>query len=156
MANLTLMALGSSAPEILLSVIEILSGDFFSGALGPSCIVGSAAFNMLGIMAVCMVALPDGEGRKIMEPTVYIVTAVTSIFAYVWLIIILQVTSPDIVTVTEGVLTFSFFPVLVWACYVADRGYCSSRSSSVAPDVASRVTSVSGAGITQADSIALT
>jgi hypothetical protein len=38
-ANLTLMALGSSAPEILLSVIELLGNDFKSGELGPSCIV---------------------------------------------------------------------------------------------------------------------
>eukprot|EP00966_Prymnesium_polylepis_P241255 5579108-Prymnesium_polylepis.1 len=30
-ANLTLMALGSSAPEILLSVIELLSGNMYSG-----------------------------------------------------------------------------------------------------------------------------
>jgi solute carrier family 8 (sodium/calcium exchanger) len=37
-ANLTLMALGSSAPEILLSVIELLSDKMFSGALGPSTI----------------------------------------------------------------------------------------------------------------------
>ncbi|CAM9659307.1 unnamed protein product, partial [Discosporangium mesarthrocarpum] len=39
-ANLTLMALGSSAPEILLSVIEIVSDNYFSGELGPSTIVG--------------------------------------------------------------------------------------------------------------------
>lgn len=57
MANLTLMALGSSAPEILLSVIEIVSNDFYSGDLGPSTIVGSAAFNGLMIIAVCVSAL---------------------------------------------------------------------------------------------------
>ena len=51
-ANLTLMALGSSAPEILLSVIELLSNNCFSGELGPSTIVGSAAFNLLIIIAV--------------------------------------------------------------------------------------------------------
>ena len=51
-ANLTLMALGSSAPEILLSVIEIVGNGFFSGDLGPSTIVGSAAFNLLIIVAV--------------------------------------------------------------------------------------------------------
>ena len=34
-ANLTLMALGSSAPEILLSIIEILGNNFYAGALGP-------------------------------------------------------------------------------------------------------------------------
>ena len=39
-ANLTLMALGSSAPEILLACIETLSGQFFAGDLGPSTIVG--------------------------------------------------------------------------------------------------------------------
>ena len=33
-ANLTLMSLGSSAPEILLSVIEIVGSDFKAGDLG--------------------------------------------------------------------------------------------------------------------------
>lgn len=34
-ANLTLMALGSSAPEILLSVIEMFAKNFVAGDLGP-------------------------------------------------------------------------------------------------------------------------
>ena len=62
-ANLTLMALGSSAPEILLSVIEIVTSGFYAGELGPSTIVGSAAFNLLVISAVCVTAIPKGEGR---------------------------------------------------------------------------------------------
>ena len=33
-ANLTLMALGSSAPEILMSAIDIVGRDFYSGKLG--------------------------------------------------------------------------------------------------------------------------
>lgn len=52
-ANLTLMALGSSAPEILLSVIETSQKlGSTPGELGPSTIVGSAAFNLLLISAV--------------------------------------------------------------------------------------------------------
>lgn len=48
-ANLTLMALGSSAPEILLSVIETVTTlEDTPGELGASTIVGSAAFNLLG------------------------------------------------------------------------------------------------------------
>ena len=49
-ANLTLMALGSSAPEILLSIIDTVTTleDEQPGELGPSTIVGSAAFNLLG------------------------------------------------------------------------------------------------------------
>lgn len=72
-ANLTLMALGSSAPEILLSVIEITTGGFFSGELGPSTIVGSAAFNLLIIIAVCIVAVtPDirPNGSKVSRPQI--------------------------------------------------------------------------------------
>lgn len=34
-ANLSLMALGSSAPEILLSVIEIAGASFYAGAPAP-------------------------------------------------------------------------------------------------------------------------
>merc|ERR1719160_2163287 len=83
-ANLTLMALGSSAPEILLSVIELVAGKFLSGDLGPSTIVGSAAFNLLCITAVCVSCIPDGEVRIIKEVPVYVVTAVFSIFAYLW------------------------------------------------------------------------
>ncbi|CAE7555142.1 SLC8A2 [Symbiodinium sp. CCMP2592] len=35
-ANLTLLALGSSAPEILLSVVETLNKDFYIGELGSA------------------------------------------------------------------------------------------------------------------------
>ena len=79
-ANLTLMALGSSAPEILLSVIEILTNDFFTGRSGTRTIVGSAAFNLFCIIAICVVSLPDGETRKIEEVTVYKVTGFFSVF----------------------------------------------------------------------------
>ena len=63
-ANLTLMALGSSAPEICLAVIGVIGNNFESDALGPSTIVGSAAYNLLAISAVCVVAIPDNEGRR--------------------------------------------------------------------------------------------
>lgn len=66
-ANLTLMALGSSAPEILLSIIEVIGRNFESGELGPSTIVGSAAFNLLVISAVCVLAIPNGETRRIRD-----------------------------------------------------------------------------------------
>ena len=64
-ANLSLMALGSSAPEILLSCIELFLGNFQAGELGPGTIVGSAAFNLLVISAVCIAGLPgDRESEE--------------------------------------------------------------------------------------------
>lgn len=60
-ANLTLMALGSSAPEILLSVIETVSNlGKEPGELGPSTIVGSAAFNLMVISGVSIACIPTG------------------------------------------------------------------------------------------------
>ena len=162
------MALGSSAPEILLSVIEIMSSGFYAGELGPSTIVGSAAFNMLIISAVCVghsarrlrpfdnrarsvqahpptrvgsgrrlrahaqslcdlplvcrcvVAIPDGGSRTIKELPVFYITAAFSLFAYIWLIVILTVHTPNFVDIWEALVTFLMFPLLVYVAYLAD------------------------------------
>lgn len=120
-ANLTLMALGSSAPEILLSIIEIWAKNFEAGELGPGTIVGSAAYNLFVIISLCVFVIPNGETRKIKHLRVFFVTATWSIFAYVWLYLILAVSSPGVLEVWEGILTFSFFPATVLTAYVADR-----------------------------------
>lgn len=120
-ANLTLMALGSSAPEILLSIIEIYAKNFHAGDLGPGTIVGSAAYNLFVIIALCVAVIPNGQVRKIKHLRVFFVTATWSIFAYVWLYLILAVFSPGIVEVWEGLVTFSFFPATVLTAYAADR-----------------------------------
>ena len=60
-ANLTLISLGSSAPEIMLAINDVIKN-------GPSTIVRSAAFNLFVIIAVCINAVPDGKTRKIKEP----------------------------------------------------------------------------------------
>lgn len=120
-ANLSLMALGSSAPEILLSIIEIYAKNFDAGELGPGTIVGSAAFNLFMIIGLCVYVIPDGEVRKIKHLRVFFVTATWSVFAYVWLYIILAVTSPREVEIWEGLVTFMFFPATLVTAYIADR-----------------------------------
>merc|ERR1719381_216536 len=120
-ANLTLMALGSSAPEIMLSVIEIIAKDFKAGDLGPGTIVGSAAFNLFMIIGLCMYVIPDDEIRKIKHLRVFFVTATWSVFAYIWLYLILGAISYGVVESWEGILTFLFFPATVYTAFVADR-----------------------------------
>ncbi|KYO43737.1 sodium/calcium exchanger 3 [Alligator mississippiensis] len=120
-SNLTLMALGSSAPEILLSVIEVCGHNFQAGELGPGTIVGSAAFNMFVVIAVCVYVIPNGESRRIKHLRVFFVTASWSIFAYIWLYLILAVISPGIVQVWEALLTLVFFPVCVVFAWIADK-----------------------------------
>jgi len=68
-----------------------------SGDLGPSTIVGSAAFNLLVISGVSIAAIggDTGEIKKIDDMGVFMTTAFFSIFAYVWLFICLAVNTPD-------------------------------------------------------------
>lgn len=113
------MALGSSAPEILLAVIET-SGSLGeeAGELGPSTIVGSAAFNLLVISAVCIPSVD--KPKKIDDMGVFTTTALFSIFAYVWLYVCLAVQSPNQVTIFEAWMTLGFFLILVILAYGAD------------------------------------
>lgn len=120
-SNLTLMALGSSAPEILLSLIEVCGHRFQAGELGPGTIVGSAAFNMFVVIAVCVYAIPAGESRRIKHLRVFFVTASWSIFAYIWLYLILAVITPGVVQVWEAFLTLLFFPACVVFAWAADK-----------------------------------
>jgi solute carrier family 8 (sodium/calcium exchanger) len=103
-ANLTLMALGSSAPEILLAVLETCTNlGQCPGELGASTIVGSAAFNLLVISGISVYAVSaesdaDSEDRdesvevgvkKIYDMRVFAITCTSSLWAYIWLWIVL-------------------------------------------------------------------
>jgi solute carrier family 8 (sodium/calcium exchanger) len=95
------MALGSSAPEILLSVIETLTTlGKCPGELGASTIVGSAAFNLLVISGVSIYAVSEENDtdedrdetmevgiKKINQMGVFAITATSSLWAYIWLFI---------------------------------------------------------------------
>ena len=94
-ANLTLMALGSSAPEILLSVIQTVQDIYAEPpVLGASTIVGSAAFNLLVISGLSIYAVDEGEPKKVQNTGVFAITATVSLFAYVWLYLVLEIISP--------------------------------------------------------------
>ena len=106
-ANLTLMALGSSAPEIMLNIVETLINlGSKPGELGPSTIVGSAAFNLLVISGVSILAVHEGNDerdeselkedgtprgvKKIEKLAVFAITTTFSILAYVWMYLVLH------------------------------------------------------------------
>jgi len=120
-ANLTLLALGSSAPEILLAVLEtVTSLGEPASELGPSTIVGSASFNLFMITAICCISVPEGEERRINQLGVFYITAFASVFAYLWLLICIIGPSYEQVDLWEGFLTFCFFPILVGVAYAQD------------------------------------
>jgi solute carrier family 8 (sodium/calcium exchanger) len=44
-----------------------------------------------------------------------------SVFAYVWMLFILVWSTPGVIEIWEGFLTFAFFPLTVLVAYIADR-----------------------------------
>mmetsp|Transcript_27540 Transcript_27540/g.19937 ORF Transcript_27540/g.19937 Transcript_27540/m.19937 type:complete len:177 (+) Transcript_27540:512-1042(+) len=113
------MALGSSAPEILLSVIDTVTTlSEIPSELGPQSIVGSAAFNLLIISGVSIIAV--SEKKKIDDLGVFAITGTASMLAYFWMFFVLSINSPDYVELWEAIVTFVSFIVLVLLAYAAD------------------------------------
>lgn len=121
------MALGSSAPEILLNCIETVTFiDVTPGELGPSTIVGSAAFNLLIITAFSIFAVGSDEKhkdeiKKIDDVGVFVITSIFSVFAYVWMLICLSVWTPDEITLEEALITLFLTGILIGSAFSADR-----------------------------------
>ncbi|KAL5018010.1 hypothetical protein ScPMuIL_003732 [Solemya velum] len=132
-ANLSLLALGTSAPEILLSVIEIVGNGMEAGDLGPGTIVGSASFNLLVITAICIVSIPEGEVRRVENLKVFAVTAISCILAYVWLAVVLLGYSPGQVDIGEAIITFLLFPTLIGIAYLVDRNFFIKKKTKEQP-----------------------
>ena len=78
---------------------------------------------MLVISAVCVMGIAPGEVRAIKDRAVFATTAAFSLFAYGWLVFILVYSSPNIVTIGEGVATLAFMPLLVGVAYTVDQRY---------------------------------
>lgn len=71
--------------------------------------------------------------RKIKDMHVFALTSISGILAYVWLILVLLVISPNVVDLWEAILTFMMFPVLIVSAYAADRGlWCRPRNKTSA------------------------
>ncbi|OWF47929.1 sodium/calcium exchanger 2-like isoform X3 [Mizuhopecten yessoensis] len=125
-ANLTLMALGSSAPEILLAVIETaknLGNQEVEDSLGTFTIIGSAAFNLLIITSICIVSVPTPDVKNIREFGVFLLTAAWSLWAYVWMLLVVQYITPGVIDPWEAWVTLGYMPLFVIAAYCQDSGW---------------------------------
>jgi solute carrier family 8 (sodium/calcium exchanger) len=71
-------------------------------------------------------SIPSNELRVINDLQVFGVTGVSSVFAYLWLLMIVQGSwSKDVIEPWEGILTFLWFPLLIVVAFLADKGYFS-------------------------------
>ncbi|KAK8711515.1 hypothetical protein V6N13_146797 [Hibiscus sabdariffa] len=122
-ADITLLAFGTSFPQISLATIDAIRniGNLYAGGLGPGTLVGSAAFDLFPIHAVCVVVPKAGELKKISDIGVWLVELFWSFWAYAWLYIILEVWTPNVVTLWEALLTVLMYGLLLTHAYAQDK-----------------------------------
>ncbi|CAI5467794.1 unnamed protein product [Closterium sp. Yama58-4] len=91
-ADITLLALGTCAPQISLAVIDAVRrlGKTGGQDLGAGTIIGGAAFNIFPILAVCVLVPAAGTVKRIADVGLFLVEFLWSLWAYVWLCIVLQ------------------------------------------------------------------
>jgi magnesium/proton exchanger len=65
-------------------------------------------------------AVKDGP-KKVYDVGVFAVTSLASMWAYIWLFLVLTVWSPEHVSLAEGWWTLVFFFALILFAYTADR-----------------------------------
>ena len=63
---------------------------------------------------------PAGQTRRQKHLSVFFCTASWSIFAYIWLYLIIAIITPGRIQVWEAILTFCYFPLLVFNAYLLD------------------------------------
>ncbi|KAJ0980647.1 hypothetical protein J5N97_008902 [Dioscorea zingiberensis] len=122
-ADIALLAFGTSFPQISLATIDAIRniGQLNAGGLGPGTLVGSAAFDLFPIHAVCVVVPRAGTLKKISDIGVWLVGLFWSFWAYVWLYIILEVWTPNVITLWEALLTVLQYGLLLFHAYAQDK-----------------------------------
>ena len=80
--GLTIVALGTSAPELAVSISASLGGQ---NSMAVSNVVGSNIFNLLGVLGVCALVIPLGVTKDILHRD-YPVSIFTSVLLFVMLI----------------------------------------------------------------------
>lgn len=130
LANLTLMAVGFRAPELLLTTAELVRMGMFSGQIGPLAVTGSAAFNLLLIAAVCNQSVEEGQAKAIKDLGVFVVTSAFSILAYAWVYVVVSVYTPNVVDIEEGAAGVGLYIIMLIVAYFAAVGCpcCRNRS----------------------------
>lgn len=54
----------------------------------------------------------------------FLVISAFSLFAYIWLLLIIEVISPNVIELWEAAATFLLFPILMFFAYATDRNWC--------------------------------
>ena len=116
-ANVTLLAIGTSAPEICLcffsTFIEVGGAP---NPLGPMVLMGTSSFNLLLVTGISIIMA--AEVKRLYDISAFLVTGAFATCAFIWLFVILLVSSPGRIDLWEAIVTLLLYPILIIAVWM--------------------------------------
>ena len=120
-SGLTFEAIGTTSPEILIPLIEMFKTHFQGNKLGPSLIVGSGAYHLFIVTAVCLFSVRESSGKPIKDLHLFFSTASFALLAYLSVFIFLDVVTPKTIDIWEAAVTLMMYPTMVLTCWLIAR-----------------------------------
>lgn len=131
--GLTVVAFGTSAPELVISLVSAING---SSAMAVGNIVGSNIFNVLMIIGITALVLPIKIEKGIMINEIPLVILSSLVLLVMGSAPLLDGTPDRILSRVDGIILLLFFTIFMR--YTFSQAHNGSPSDPVAEDAASR------------------
>lgn len=130
--GLTIVGMGTSAPEFVVSIIGALAGNS-DVAVGN--VLGSNIFNTLLILGLTAIILPIGITRENRIKDIPINIIITVLFLAMGLSMTLfGLGNADVLSRTEGIILLVLFAIYIWSCFKFNKPDSDPVSQSVAKE----------------------
>ncbi|MGN1340383.1 MAG: calcium/sodium antiporter [Oscillospiraceae bacterium] len=127
--GLTIVALGTSAPELAVSISASLGGQ---NSMAVSNVIGSNVFNLLGVLGVCSLVIPLGVTKDILRRDYPVSIAVSVLF----FLMLLFVGATGEITLWEALLLVAMLiGYLLWTVVSAMKNRSSADAAPQKPFV---------------------
>ena len=127
--GLTIVALGTSAPELAVSISASLGGQ---NSMAVSNVIGSNVFNLLGVLGVCSLIIPLGVTKDILRRDYPVSIAVSVLF----FLMLLFVGAAGEITLWEALLLVALLiGYLLWTVVSAMKNRSSAEETPQKPFV---------------------
>lgn len=116
--GLTVVAFGTSAPELVISIVSATNG---SAGLAIGNIVGSNIFNILAIIGITAMVHPIVIQRTVMTREVPMVLISSVVILILGNTILLDGSSSSILTRSDGLILLIFFGIFMWYTFATSK-----------------------------------
>jgi len=119
-ANVTLLAIGISFPEICMCFFStFIEVNGKPNPLGPMVMMGTSSFNILLVTGIAI--LYGSSVKRLYDVAAFLVTGIFATIGFIWLFIILLISSPGKIELWEAIVTLLMYPILVLSIWLSQK-----------------------------------